>query len=222
MAGVMLTEPKAKADKEAGKFAKTVETYVRELWLKNEFGYVEKVLSKEMLKGLLCQDDSFGLIHQVLGGEFRIENKIRFENNYFTGRPDLVLQKEDFVEDAKTSWSLKTFMNADLDPMYYWQGQVYMDLTGKRNFRLCYCLVPTPEELVSDEESRAFYRFGNDTENKHYLEISQQIRHNNDLILKIAPEKRIKVFTFQYDKSDIERLYAQIEKARIYYDSLVL
>ena len=218
----LLTEPKAVKDKEAGKLALTTQTLVKDMWLQREFGYKERVMTDEMYKGLICEQDSMALVQSVLGGEFRKRFNQRIQNEYLIGTPDIVLGSEDYVEDVKTSYTLKSFFNAELTDLYHTQGQCYMWLTGKRNYRLIYCLVPTPGEIILNEQKKLYYKFNCNEENKDYQQMSEQVQFNNDLILKLPIEKRVKVFEFGYDETIIEKLKGQIDKARIYYSSLKL
>ena len=201
---------------------KTSESYLKSLWLQNEYGYKEEVMTDEMLKGLLCEQDSLGLVQKVLGGEFRVKNNQTFKNDYIIGTPDIVLKRDDAVEDTKSSYNLRTFTEAELVKLYEWQGQGYMWLTGKKKFRLIYCLVPTPEDLIISQKRKWFYKFGGFEENPHYVEISEQIDRNNDLILEIPPKNRVKVFEFNFDPEKIEVLKAKIGVCREYYNTLSL
>lgn len=218
----LLTEPRAKKDKEAGLLSETAKTFVRNIWLQNEFGYKENIQTDDMLKGLLCEQDSMQLVQDVLGGEFRSRYNVRLHKDLFCGTPDIVLAKEDAVEDIKTSANLRTFMDAELTDKYHCQGQVYMHLTGKKHFRLIYCLVKTPDELITKEKTKWFYKFNQEADNKDYIEIAMQIDHNNNLIDKLAKEKRVKVFEFAYDEAFIEKLTQQAKKAINYYKTLSL
>jgi len=216
----LLTEPKTIKDKEAGKLALTTQTLVKDMWLHREYGYKERVMTDEMYKGLICEQDSMALVQSVLGGEFRKRFNKRIENEYLIGTPDIVLDSEDYVEDVKTSYTLKSFFNAELTDLYHTQGQCYMWLTGKRSYRLIYCLVPTPGEIILNEQKKLYYKFNCNEENKDYQQMSEQVQFNNDLILNLPIEKRVKVFEFGYDETVIEKLKLQIDKARIYYSSL--
>jgi hypothetical protein len=218
----LLTEPKSKADKDAGLLGETAKTLVKDLWLKNTFGYRERIMTDEMYKGLICEQDSMALVQSVLGGEFRKRYNQRIENDYIIGTPDIVLEHEDCIEDVKTSYNLRTFMNAELTPTYYTQGQCYMWLNGKLNYRLIYCLVPTPSEIILNEQKKLYYKFDCNEENKDYQEMCEQLEHNNSLILKLPIEQRVKVFNFDYNEEHIEKLKVQIDKARIFYNSLKL
>lgn len=221
-AGNLLTEPKLKSDKEAGKLSETAKSLVESMWLKNNFGYEERVFTDDMMKGLLCEQDSMQLVQDVLKGEFRVRYNQLVQNEYIVGTPDIVLEKEDCVEDIKTSSNLRTFFEAEPTKLYITQAQCYMALTGKKNYRLIYCLVPTPHELIVNEQKKIWYKFNCDEENEDYIRAAMQVEKNNDLIKMIPKEKRIKVFNFSFDEELINTLYQKIEKAREYYNTLEL
>ena len=216
----LMCEPKSKAAKEAGELGETAKTFIEEMWLRDKYGYYEEASSPEMMKGLLCEQDSMELVQKVCGGEFRTAYGQRLSNDYIIGTPDIVLK--DWVEDIKTSWSLKTFFNAELLPAYYAQGQGYMELTGRKKYKVIYCLVPTPASLLDGEYKRIEWRFANDFNNPDFQKAVTQFGRNNECIHDIPIEKRIKIFEFDYDGEYIKKLYSQIEKARKYYESLSL
>ncbi|HEY5588572.1 MAG TPA: hypothetical protein VIK86_06420 [Candidatus Paceibacterota bacterium] len=233
-ASKITTEPKLKVDKEAGLLGQTAKTYLNELWLQNKYGYREELTVPVILKGKLCEDDSMGLVHKVLGGEFRhkyrniLEAKgLKYlEDDFFTGTPDIVLNEEDFVEDVKTSWDIKTYFNAELEDNYFWQAQVYMHLTKKTNYRLIYCLVPTPQEFILSMKNKTFYALHCDkeqVESKDYEDAVKQIEWNhNGMILEMPEADRLKKFEFKYEPEKIELLKLQVVKARNYYNSIKL
>lgn len=151
----LMSEPKSKADKEAGLLGETAKTLITEIWLNNEYGYKEDVVTDEMMKGLICEQDSMSLVQDVLGGEFRLKNTTYFKNEFIHGTPDIILSKEDYCEDIKTSYNLRTFVDAEYKQgnSYWWQGQAYMWLTGKTKYRLMYCLVETPSDITVEQKS---------------------------------------------------------------------
>jgi hypothetical protein len=216
--GALLTEPKAKADKEAGKLSETAKTLVQSMWLEKTFGYREFVNTDAMDKGLMLEQDSMALAQEVLGGQFRVKNREKFSNDYIIGTPDIILS--DCIEDIKTSWSLRTFYEAEPTTLYKVQAQCYMALKGIESYRLIYCLVPNTDESIINECEKLSWKFGKNYDNEDYIEQCQQIKRNNDLINEIPKENRIKVFEFKYNEAQIQQLYRQIEKARVYYNSL--
>jgi hypothetical protein len=218
--GALMTEPKLKADKDAGNLSETAKTFVTDVWLLNEFGFAESIKNVYMDKGNECEQDSMDLVTQVIEGGFRSRFNTKLQNEYVIGTPDIVL--DDCVEDIKTSWNLKTFFNAELSKMYFTQAQCYMWLTGKEKYRLIYSLVPTPQSMVLNECEKLVYKYGKNYDNEDYIKECQQIQRNNDLIKDLPIEKRVKVFAFDYDPAYIETLKGKIEKAREYYNTLKL
>jgi len=105
--GALLTEPKLKADKDAGNLSATAKTLVEAMWLQGEYGYREFVNNEYMDKGLAMEQDSMQLVQDVLGGAFRTKNREKLQDEFIIGTPDIILT--DAVEDIKTSWSLRTF-----------------------------------------------------------------------------------------------------------------
>lgn len=220
----LMTEPKLKADKDAGNLSETAKTMIEEIWLKDKYGYREVVSTDAMMKGLLCEQDILGLIHEVVGGEFRVKNTELFQNDFIIGTPDIILKKEDYDEDAKASFNLRTFFEVEhrQGDNYWWQGQAYMWLTGKKNYRLIFGLVPTPESLITSQKKRVWYQFECDEENEDYIKASMQIEHNNKVISEIPAKERVKVFEFAIDNDAIEQVKIKHAKAVEYYNQLTL
>jgi hypothetical protein len=232
-AGPKLTPPqlKRKAELEAKKKApfqlsETAKRFVEEVWLQKEFGYSEPLVTKETLKGQICEQDSINLLSKVFPLDtFRAKNKKTFYNEWVSGTPDLILRpKYSLIEDVKSSYTIKTFAEIiDADPIYFGQGQSYMWLTNTENFALHYCLVPTPEELVLEMEKSMFFKFGCDESNPYYIEACEKIRNNHiHAIEKVPIDQRVKTFIYQRDEEYIRELKYRIGKAREYYETLTL
>lgn len=201
-------------------FGATALSYIRECWLRREYGFDEPVVTNELLKGILCEDEAIGVLTRQVPGPFRVKNEERWENDWFTGTPDVVL--DDAIEDVKCSWTLKTFMNTlHPDALYYAQGQVYMDLTGRDTFRLCHVLLDTPQEIVLEEQKRFYFKFNCDEENPHYIACYNKLAAMHDVSL-IPEDQRIKVFEFKREDMYLEKLRKRVELARKVYDTLTL
>jgi hypothetical protein len=217
---------KLEAPFELGDVAKK---FVRKTWLKNNFGYHEDLNTLQILKGNLCEQDSINLVSDVVPIKgFRRQNQAHYKNDWFTGTPDIVLEKYGIVEDIKTSFNIDTFLEkSDIDFLYWVQGQVYLNLTGFKSFRLLYCLVSTPERILRKLAKRALYFYSDgivtpDSDDPDYLAAVDQIQinHNYD---EIDPAQRVKVFEFERDDDFLDKLKARIEgPARDYYKSLTL
>lgn len=218
--------------------SKTAKSYIESMYDKIENNYNEPVITDELLKGLMNEEDSISLLELHLPQEdFRIKNKEHFKNDYFVGTPDLILETEGVVEDVKTSWTLKTFKNASVSELYYCQLQVYMKLLndhykGRNSFekaRLVYCLTSTPRSIYEKLKSRLYFKFNFDNEYDSeeetkikedlYKEASDQLEDIHK-VGHIPQENRIKIFEVKFDPEYIKELENRVKLAREHYKTL--
>lgn len=213
--GELMTESRIK-----GQLSETAKSFIIDTYLQNEYGYNEPVSTIPMRKGLMMEANSLKLIDSVLKDkQLRITSQkraeanmvVKYENDYLIGTPDVVLY--DTIEDIKISDSIGTFIKSYLKPVYYWQLQAYMKLTGRKKARLIYCLLPDPVEIMEAKIRNLSYQFDN---------AEEIVCRNNEAIIKIPSDKRVKIFNFDFNADDIQRLYARIEQAREYYNELKL
>jgi len=202
---------------------KTAKNYIETVWLEKEYNYISIVWTDEIMKGMLHEQDSIGLLVEK-DGVWRSKNTENFKDEFFTGTPDIILHNDfgDIVEDVKTSWDLKTFFNVrEIPELYFAQAQVYMNLTGAKEFRLHYCLVNTSPELIQSQIKRVFYRFGAEEENPHFEEFVETYS-NNHKFDQIPLEKRIKTFEIKYDQNYVDELIFRAKAGLEYYKTLSL
>lgn len=194
-------------------FGATAMSLIELQWLRHKFGYKKLAETPATLKGHICEQDSMELLDQVLPvSELRVKNTKRFEDSdYFIGTPDIILEQEEIVEDVKTPINIENFLRVkNLDPVYFTQGQVYMDITGFRKFRVCYCLVTTPELILQRLEDRVWRWYSGGPMADEAVE-QIRVNHTYDHIPK---EERVKVFEFEYDPEYISKLQNRVELAR--------
>ena len=150
-----MTQPRAKGEE----LSETCKTYLTEVYVNERFKRRKEISNRYIEKGLAVEEDSITLYSRVKKVPF-FKNEQRFSNDYIIGTPDHV---GEFVLDIKSSWDIFTFTNTtreDLNKNYYWQLQGYMALTGKREARLAYCLVDTPDQLIEDEKRKLAWKMG--------------------------------------------------------------
>lgn len=204
---------------------------IRRIWRKHQ-GYEEIVLTDAIKKGLECEQDSMDLVDRVIptSQPMRLRFNRQLSNDYITGTPDVVLFNDGYIEDIKTSYTLATFQDAELEDLYYGQGQGYMHLVNELpetimpilKYRLIYCLVKTPEHMVNEERARLGWKFQNDQANEDFQKYDKQILANQNVVDKFADVDKVKVFEFDYDKNYIDLLYKKIDKARQFYKTIRL
>lgn len=146
--GKIMTNPRSKSEL----ISKTTISYVHD-WLKESiYGVKKDFTSKYTEKGTLLEDEGIDKAITWLDLPLVLKNETRFEDEYFTGSPDLIL--EDEIIDIKLPWDAFTFpLFEDELPEkdYFYQVQIYMHLTGKKKARVVFLLLNTPEEIAKWE-----------------------------------------------------------------------
>lgn len=149
-----MIQPKSKSEV----LSETAKTYIKTKAKEDYFGYSTNIQTKPMLKGTDWEEESIALVNQVRG-TFYVKNKERFENEFITGEPDIIL--DDSIIDIKTSWSLETFPatpEEGANKEYMWQLMGYCWLMNKTQAELIYCMIDTDDVLLSDWDNRFIHK----------------------------------------------------------------
>lgn len=211
--GNLLCDPRSKSDS----LSETTKTYLKAIYIAEVYGREKYIATKYMDKGIACESDSLDLVKTVSGKTF-FKNQKRLENEYIIGTPDVI--DDLFVIDIKTSWDIWTFAAVDerkAKSDYYGQLLGYMLLTGKNAAKLSYCLVNTPEEIITYE----MYKMKLNGAIKDTPEDEEKARANF-IFDDIDPAKRIKIFDFALEQDVQKKLYERIILSREYMNKLSL
>lgn len=233
--GKLMTEPKSKSET----LSETTKTYLTELFIKEYFGREKELENKYLTKGIECEQDSLSLLSEVRG-VFMKKNKVRFQNEWLTGEPDINNEIEDENEDIKNNWSLFTFIEAEITKDYDWQLDGYCLLNGRKKKRLTYTLCNTPAHLIDNEKKRLSYKF--DVDSPTFADKCKQLEINSifdlGLFMKENPDyhfhcnvsewhydipaiQRIKSFEVpRKSESEIKKLYERIAESRKFLNQL--
>ena len=188
--GKLMTNPRDKKEL----LSETTKSYVQE-WLKESiYGVRKEIKNKYLSKGLKLEDEAIDKAIEWLDLPFTLKNETFFEDDFFTGTPDLIVNET--VYDIKCSWDCFSFPLFDKEiptKDYYYQLQVYMYLTGCKKAVLTYVLLNTPEELTYEE------------------------KHNYDSLDK---KYRIKTFEIEYSSEVIAELIKRVINVREYITQL--
>jgi hypothetical protein len=218
----LMTEPKLKADKEAGLLSETAKSYLIDVYVYTMYNRRNDFTNKYVQKGLAIEEDSITLYSRIKK-EFFQKNEKLLKNDYIKGTPDLfkgkTIKNAEVIIDIKSSWDIFTYFGTYTKSMnkdYWWQLQGYMALTGAKSARLAYCLLNTPDMLISDEKRMMMYKMGALTnESPEYLKACKEI----ELAMKyddIPLERRLNEFYIERDDEAITNLYSKINKARVF------
>ena len=206
--------------------SKGAKTFLEGIWIEETFSRPKNFGSKYTEKGTEQETESMHLANSILGWglpQDYIEGmdfiKQRLNNEFITGEPDINAgayggESAGLLADIKSSWDVHTFphFKDSIDSAYYAQGQGYMMLTGKTSFELVYCLVDTPERLISDEIRRQEWANG-------FIEMPEdyeaEIRHSMTFD-DMPAEARVKRYKFEYDEEYIKKVKECVIMAREY------
>ena len=193
--GKLMTSSRTKGEV----LGQTAKSYIIQKAKEDFFEYKTELTNKYVLKGIHQEQDSIDLLNAV-----RFENykkyEHRAENEWLTGSCDIIT--EELIIDIKSSWSLETFpaTNYELKDLseYEWQGRAYMWLYDRPRFELCYVMVSTADDILSDYDSYAIHK----------------VDH-------IDPAKRITSIRFERDKElEIQMAERLIEATKFYKEVL--
>ena len=189
------------------------EVYVYEKYGKEPVGGAER--SKYTMKGKLVEDESIMMLSRI-DSQTYTKNDIRFKNEYLTGEPDIIVSKEGNAHkiiDIKSSYDFATLLaniGSPLNPLYKYQVQGYMALTGASEAEVCYCLVNMPQEIINSEKKKIFYALNAVTEESP--EFKRQIaKLENSMTFDEVPiQERVLRFPVQRDEEMISKIYKRV------------
>ena len=183
-----------------------------EMWLKEKvYNRKKDIKSKYLEKGNLMQDNSLDEVAKNLGLGVLVENTKFFENDYMTGTPDAIIK--DCVIDVKNSFDFSTFPLLETEVPnsdYYFQLQVYMELTGKSSAKLIYTLLDTPLHIIEREAKWYCINNGYDGLQKDiYDQFIKKMTYPD------IPEKyKYKCFEIERNDADIELIKIRVLECR--------
>ena len=203
--------------KKGEEFGETAKSFLKDIYIQEVFGRKKDIQTKEMKKGTLCENEALELIEQVTKQKY-FKNHKTLENEFLIGTPDVITP--DMIIDIKNAWDIWTFgsvTQASVTADYYYQLLCYMQLTGLRKAQINYCLVDTPEELISGEMYKLSYQF------PHLSQEELEERFLNWFVNSdIEPEKRLKVYEFEFCEEDWLKVEQKIIKGREYLEGITL
>jgi hypothetical protein len=194
--GQIMASPTAAAIKAGEVLSVGAKTYIRKLAREDIFGVQDFASTKAMEKGTRCEDEGI-LLYNAVFGTAHAKNTERRTDEYLTGECDIA---GDPVIDIKLPWSVSSFPICELDAMnsdYEWQGRGYMRLWDAPSFRVAYCLVDTPDDLLGYERPEL-----------------HRVSHIDDRL-------RVTVWDFARDLEKEALIVEKVKAAREYYASVI-
>lgn len=212
--GCLFTEPKTKAEKEAGLLSKTTKSHLIQTYIKEYWGIDNVVHTKQMTKGKKVEEDAITLV-SIKDGIYYEKNEEKRSNGYIAGTPDVIY--DSYIIDTKSSWDASTFLPKLIEPMdsdYFYQLQGYMWLFDRERAKISYCLCTTPESIRNGEKYLLQKKMDVATdENPDFLE--EWIKLEKTMVFDHIPvhERVIDVWV-ERDEEVIKQIPPKVEKAR--------
>ena len=133
---------------------KILKQYIR--WVK--YNKQNKFSNKYTEKGIEVEDDSIALI-SLLHKKYYKKNTKRYNDGTISGEMDI--DAPDLIIDAKSKWDCDTYDSQEgMDSDHFYQGLGYCRLRNKKKFGVAYTLVNTPESLILNAFTSAYYKKG--------------------------------------------------------------
>lgn len=167
----------------------TLTSYLKKWYAEKVFNYRDEQRSKYTEKGNWMEADALDLVSGHLDWYGVEKNDVYFENEWLQGTPDYIHKPTSTTLDTKCSWDGKTHLDhvmSPVSPVYWWQGQGYMDLTGSKSHIVAHVLLDTIEDL----------------------------NYGVAIEFDATPRERIHIKQFDFDQSAIDRVYDRVQVCR--------
>ena len=210
--GEIMTRPKGSEVVSEG-----AKTALFKLYDEKVYGIKVPLTTKEMRKGLMCEQDSITLLNRVYGTYFS-KNELQKGNGWVRGTADVVGPK--VVIDVKTAWDITSFRKAVLTANNKWQMVAYLWLWDRARGYVAYCLVSTPEEFIMDAKRQLAWQMGMiDDTNPEYIEAEQQLERSMTYD-HIDEAARVRAFPVDLFEEEISLVKERIMAARAFLKSI--
>jgi hypothetical protein len=198
-------------DGKGNPLTKTAMSYVENWYKEQLYSRKKEFTNKYVQKGIIVEDNSLDFVAEQLDLGMLIKNEQYFENEFCTGTPDVILN--DLVIDVKNSWDCFTFPLFECEipnKDYFYQAQTYLYLTGKKSYKLIYCLTDTPLNII---EKEAFFKAKDlGFELSEMFEILKQ----KMTYLDIPNNLKIKIYNIQRCEKTIQKIEEKVIECRKY------
>jgi hypothetical protein len=193
----------------------TAKSYIKEWYISELTGKTKEIKSKYLERGNAMEDAAIQRVAKYYSVELQ-KNQIQLENEFFTGTFDC--RTDERVIDTKVPFDCFTFpfFETELDPMYYAQMQVYMNLTGLRKASVCYCLENGSDEQIERLSWQIAKELGKDEPDINDWNTAEaQLNYDH-----LPDELRIKVFEVEYDEVFIAEAQQRVLDSRNYLETI--
>lgn len=213
------TEPRNKADKDAGNLSETAKSHLIEVYALNKYNFKKDISNKYTEKGNYCEPEGLEMISQFTGLQVDKNELEPFENDYFIGTPDSIVIDKQIIFDNKSSYDWLTFLSnidGELDNTYWSQMNGYLDLLNWNTGYIAYTLIDTPEFIRNAEKYALLRKMDVISEDSPDFLRAWAKKEANMIYSQHPLEERILLFEVKKDEEYLEKARKKVEKSRIF------
>jgi hypothetical protein len=182
--GLIMTNARSKTEL----LSETTKTYLKDWAIENIYKVRKEFKSKYTERGILEEDKAIDFAIQVLDLPLALKNEKSFENDFFTGTPDLIIG--DTVYDIKCVWSAFTmpiFENEIPNIDYKYQVNVYMELLGLKKAKVIYVLLDNEQinHKYEVDNSLRIKVFNFDYDEEIIKKLQEKVEYSRDYLKNI-------------------------------------
>jgi len=182
--GSLMTNARSKTEL----LSETTKTYLKDWAIENIYKVRKEFKSKYTERGILEEDKAIDFAIQVLDLPLALKNEKSFENDFFTGTPDLIIG--DTVYDIKCVWSAFTmpiFENEIPNIDYKYQVNVYMELLGLKKAKVIYVLLDNEQinHKYEVDNSLRIKVFNFDYDEEIIKKLQEKVEYSRDYLKNI-------------------------------------
>jgi hypothetical protein len=214
--GYLFTEPKSKADKDAGNLSATAKAHLIEVYASKKWGIDVELTVKAVKKGLLCEEDAITTISR-LDKKLYIKNDERKENEWISGLCDIDNEPDDEIIDTKVSLDALSFLSnlvTPVDKNHEIQLNGYMWLWNRKKARVSHVLVDTPDSLIEGEKYALLRSMDVVSEESEAFKKAWERRLTNLKFNHLPIEERVINFHLYRNEEIIQQIPGKVAKAR--------
>lgn len=192
-------------------------------WLKEQlYDRRKNFKNKYTEKGIVMEDEAIAYASENLGWGQVYKNDEYFEDDFFTGTPDILIEETSTVIDIKNSYDCYTFPLFDTEiptKGYDFQLQAYLALTGYDNAQLVYCLMDAPLDIMQAEMRRLSWVEGlrGEIPKELHDKVKEEMTYSH-----LPAHLRLKVFEVKKDNKVVDAIIGRIEECRAYIEKVKL
>lgn len=221
--GKLTTEPRNKADKDAGNLSETTKTHLIEVYAEKQYGFRRDISNKYTNKGNKCEPKAIEELSKFTGIPM-VKNEEVFSNGHFIGTPDILTPEKKIIWDTKCCYDWVTLLEnidgADSENEHQLEGYLDILKDGYEKAYVVKILLDHPEEEIDREKYRMFTAGNYISEESPEFLRKWQEREKTMRFEHFPLEQRILIFEILPNPEYIEKAKAKVEKSRQFLQEL--